>query len=93
LLAGIRWILKEDLIVKPPVIELLLSPGCPATEETMKMVEAVLDELGLKVNVSEVVVKTSQEARDSRFLGSPSIRLDGKDIEPGSENRQNYGLQ
>lgn len=57
------------------------------------MVKAVLSELGLEASVSEVVVNTDQEARDLKFLGSPSIRVNGRDIEPGAEEQQNYGLQ
>ena len=57
------------------------------------MVKAVLSELGLEASVSEVVVNTDQEARDLKFLGSPSIRVNGRDVEPGAEEQQNYGLQ
>jgi len=27
-----------------------------------------------------------------QFLGSPSIRFNGRDIEPGADERQDYGL-
>jgi len=57
------------------------------------MVKAVLSELGIEASVSEVVVNTDQEARDLKFLGSPSIRVNGRDIEPGAEEQQNHGLQ
>lgn len=76
-----------------PRIDLLFSPRCGVTKSTSIMVKAVLSELGLEASVSEVVVNTDQEARDLKFLGSPSIRVNGRDIEPRAEEQQNYGLQ
>ncbi|NVM21558.1 MAG: hypothetical protein HWN68_07245 [Desulfobacterales bacterium] len=76
-----------------PRIDLLFSPRCGVTKSTSIMVRDVLSELGLEAGVSEVVVNTHQKAMDLRFLGSPSIRVNGSDIEPGAEEQQNYGLQ
>jgi len=76
-----------------PRIDLLFSPRCGVTKSTSIMVKAVLSELGIEASVSEVVVNTDQEARDLKFLGSPSIRVNGRDIEPGAEEQQNHGLQ
>jgi hypothetical protein len=74
-------------------IELLLSPGCAAVEAASKLVEEVLSELGLKADVSEIMVNTLEQARALKFLGSPSIRVNGIDIEPGTGHRLDYGLQ
>jgi hypothetical protein len=74
-------------------IELLLSPGCAAIEAATKLVEEVLSELGLRADISEIMVSTLEQARALEFLGSPSIRVNGSDIEPGAGHRQDYGLQ
>ena len=39
-----------------------------------------------------VNVANSDAAERERFLGSPSIRVDGRDIEPGAEVRADYAL-
>ena len=73
-------------------VELIFSPGCGAIESTMTMVEEAVRELDLAADVSEIIVDTEQKARELKFLGSPSIRVNGRDVEPGAEERQDYGL-
>ena len=74
-------------------IDLLFSPRCGVTKTTLMLVKAVLSELGMEASISEVIVNTELMARDLRFLGSPSIRVNERDIEPGAEELHNYGLQ
>lgn len=73
-------------------LELLFAPGCGAIENTVTMVKEALRELDLAVDVSEIMVDTEEKARELQFLGSPSIRFNGRDIEPGADERQDYGL-
>ena len=56
------------------------------------MVNEVLKELKSDAIVTEVMVDTEEKARELKFLGSPSIRFNGRDIEPGADERQDYGL-
>ncbi len=75
-----------------PKLELLFAPGCGAIEGTVAMVNATLRELDLPAEVSEIMVDTGEKARELRFLGSPSIRVNGHDAEPGAEQRQDFGM-
>ena len=75
-----------------PKLELLFAPGCEAIEGTVAMVNEVLRELKSDAIVTEVMVDTEEKTRQLKFLGSPSIRVNGFDIEPGAEQRQDYGL-
>jgi hypothetical protein len=75
-----------------PRLELLFAPGCEAIEGTVAMVNETLRELDLAAEVSEIMVDTEEKARGLKFLGSPSIRFNGRDIEPGADQRQDYGL-
>lgn len=38
-------------------------------------------------------VESAEDAVAARFLGSPTIRIDGVDIEPGAGQRSDYGLK
>ena len=38
-------------------------------------------------------VETIGDAERERFLGPPSVRVDGYDIEPGADARTDYGLK
>ncbi len=73
-------------------IEVLYFEGCPHLEPTLSLAREVLAELGLATEVREVEVRTPEDAERLRFLGSPSVRVDGKDIEPGAASRTEYAL-
>ena len=75
-----------------PRLELLFAPGCEAIEGTVAMVNETLRELDLAAEVSEIMVDTVEKARKLRFLGSPSIRVNGHDIEAGAGDSHDYGL-
>ena len=80
------------MTVSVPKLDLLFSPGCGAIEGTVAMVNEVLRDLKSDAIVTEVMVDTEEKARELKFLGSPSIRFNGRDIEPGADERQDYGL-
>jgi hypothetical protein len=80
------------MTVSVPKLELLFAPGCEAIEGTVAMVNEVLRELKSDAIVTEVMVDTEEKTRQLKFLGSPSIRVNGLDIEPGADQRRDYGL-
>ncbi|HKY36587.1 MAG TPA: hypothetical protein VJN18_11645 [Polyangiaceae bacterium] len=76
-------------------IEILYFDGCPGWREALERVhEAITQEgLGDVVAVRLLAVQTDEQAIEERFLGSPSVRLDGHDIEPDADERNRFGLQ
>ena len=74
------------------MIEVLYFEGCPNLEPTLSLSSEVLGQLKLSADVREVEVRTPEDAERLRFLGSPSVRVDGKDIEPGADSRTEYAL-
>ncbi|MEN8183064.1 MAG: hypothetical protein ABFS46_11075 [Myxococcota bacterium] len=65
-----------------PMIEVLFFDGCPNQEPTLELAREVVRELGIEAEIREVRVRDSDEAQRLRFLGSPSVRVDGVDIDP-----------
>ncbi len=65
-------------------IELLYFEDCPCWTDTRKLVEEVLAEKGIDAEIELVNVESNEQAQRVRFIGSPSLRVDGKDIEPGA---------
>ena len=48
----------------------------------------MLSESGVDPEVMEVrQVETDEQAREEGFVGSPTIRIDGRDVEPSSGER------
>ena len=64
------------------IIEVLYIPGCPHHQPTVERVRHVLASESLTNEVREVPVKTEGEAQSLRFPGSPTVRVNGRDIEP-----------
>jgi hypothetical protein len=64
-------------------VELLFWDGCPSHPKALADLHEAMRELGLDpsaVLVSEV--RDEADAERERFVGSPTIRIDGRDIKP-----------
>jgi hypothetical protein len=69
-----------------PAIELLWWEGCPSTPEALSGLRAAMTELGLDPDAVEVREITSHEqAERERFAGSPTIRVNGRDVQPPAD--------
>lgn len=73
-------------------IEMLFAPGCGSVESTRAMVAAIVADSGRDIAVRETVVSEPGQAKDMRFLGSPSVRVNGTDIDPEALVRTDFGL-
>lgn len=73
-------------------VELLYFDGCPGYEALRPRVERMLAERGLD-GLDLVPIGSIEEAEASRFLGSPTLRVDGRDVEPGAAERADFGLK
>jgi hypothetical protein len=70
------------------VIELLYWEGCPSCTEAKSLVEQILRELGRDDEIVMTEVTSDEEAERLQFPGSPTIRVDGRDIDPlGKDGR------
>ena len=63
-------------------IEVLYSPGCPNYLPVVEQVERVLSSESLQAEIRSIAIRTDAEAKELMFPGSPTIRVDGEDIEP-----------
>lgn len=74
-------------------IELLYFDGCPSHERLLPRLQQLLGELGITDEVRLTRVDSSEAAVAHRFLGSPTVRVDGRDIDPGASARTDFGLE
>ena len=73
-------------------VEVLFFDGCPNHEPTVQLARDLVAGLGTAAEVREIAVEEHEEAETLRFLGSPSVRVNGRDIEPGMEDRTDFTL-
>jgi hypothetical protein len=67
--------------------------GCPSYEQLLDHLPRVLEDAGITTPITFREISDSDEAERERFLGSPTIRVDGRDVEPGAEGRTDYGFK
>src|SRR5262249_31322795 len=66
-----------------PKIELYFWAGCPSHPEALELLEAVLAERGIEAAIEVREVFTHEQAEELSFPGSPTILVDGRDVDPG----------
>jgi hypothetical protein len=75
-----------------PLVEILYFDGCPNHDDARALVERIGRELGMDPELRLVNVADEETARRLRFLGSPTIRVAGVDVDPRAEERDEYVL-
>jgi len=73
-------------------IKILYSEGCANTPPTVELIGNMAQELNIPVNIKMVIVGSEEQARKMRFLGSPTVQIEGFDIEPSARDSIAFGL-
>jgi hypothetical protein len=63
-------------------VEFLYWEGCPSYPEARELREEVLQAEGADAEIRIREVLTREDAVALRFPGSPTIRIDGRDVDP-----------
>ena len=72
------------------MIEVLYVRDCPHYPGTLALVERVRAELGIDTELRTSLIVDQAAADYARFCGSPTVWVDGRDVEPGSEPATEY---
>ncbi|NOZ72789.1 MAG: hypothetical protein GXP38_12910 [Chloroflexi bacterium] len=73
-------------------IDVLYFEGCPNHKPTVQRVKDVLVRLGIGAEVNEVEVTPKDDPATLKFIGSPTVLIDGQDIDPAQRHGANYGF-
>ena len=74
------------------LVEILYFDDCPNWPGVAAAADRLARELGAEVDVRLVRLARAEEAARVRFLGSPTVRVDGRDVEPGAGERRDFAL-
>ena len=72
-------------------VEMLYFDGCPGHEQLLPVVARLAAEFDAVVIAR--AIETPEHAHTARFLGSPTVRVDGCDVEPGADERTDFGMK
>jgi len=54
-------------------------------------IRALADVLSVPIRVREIAVESEEDARANRCLGSPTVLINGKDVEPTARGLTSFG--
>ena len=73
-------------------IDILYFDGCPNHLPTTELVREVVRALGVDAMVREVEVRNSDDAARLRFFGSPTVQVNGLDVDPAVRSSVDYSF-
>ena len=65
-------------------VEVLYVHGCPHYPAVLALVERVRADLGVDAELRSILVGDHEAAERARFPGSPTVRVDGRDVDPAA---------
>ena len=74
-------------------VEVLYSDGCPNHETLLPHLRELLVSASVDSEVALRRVESAEIAETECFLGLPSVRVNGHDVDPGAAERTDYGLK
>jgi hypothetical protein len=76
-----------------PVIEVLYVQHCPNFSATLALIQRVATDLGIDAEVQTIMITDQAAAERAQFVGSPTVRVDGRDVDPEGELAGEYTLE
>lgn len=73
-------------------IQLFHTADCHAWKESLSLLEDALKTKGVEVKYEVILVETEDQARDYKFIGSPTILINGIDVDPLVKNVKTYSV-
>ncbi len=71
-------------------IELLYFDGCPNHKKAFALLQDILRDASVSASIERIEIKSDEEAERHKFVGSPTIRVNGVDVHP-IKGRPRYG--
>jgi hypothetical protein len=73
-------------------VRVLYTNRCPNLEPTIDLIQKIGGDLGLDLEIDKVLVAAREEAEELRCIGSPTVQINGVDIDPGARDSIRFGL-
>lgn len=73
-------------------VKVLSIEGCGGAEDTVKLVNETASQMGIEIEFDHIIIQNQDDARTHRHLGSPTVQVNGLDIEPEARTVQRFGL-
>lgn len=73
-------------------VEMLHTEGCPNAADYLPRLRQLVADAGVTEPVRVRLIADPEQAQREGFLGSPTVRVNGRDVDPSSDERRDHGL-
>ncbi len=73
-------------------IDFLFWEDCPSHPQALERLREVMADEGIEAPIEMIDVLTDEQARELKFPGSPTIRVDGADVDPAGAAQMDFAL-
>ena len=73
-------------------VEVLYVSDCPSHPAAVQLITDALAAEGVATDIREVLVRDERMAGELKFVGSPTIRINGRDIAEESQTGRSFAL-
>ncbi|MBA3375112.1 MAG: hypothetical protein H0U00_04760 [Actinobacteria bacterium] len=77
---------------RPVRVEILAREDCHCRGMARIVVERAAEDVGIPVDLTVIDVTSLSQAKKRGFLGSPTVRVNGLDVEPGTNGSKDVTL-
>jgi hypothetical protein len=74
-------------------IEVLYFDDCPSHEALLPRLRELMAQAGVDAPVQLKHIESVEAAEHERSLGSPTLRINGRDVDPTASERTDFGLK
>lgn len=82
--------MRTDDLQENVDVTVLYTEGCPHTNPALEMINSTAINSNIFINLRTILINTQKQAEEHRFLGSPTIQVNGLDIEPAAREAKYF---
>jgi len=73
-------------------IRILYTDGCDNTPPTIELVKKTASGMGIDIDLETIKVEDQKQAETQKFLGSPTVQVNGLDVDPSARSLKAFGF-
>ena len=62
------------------------------TERAVALIKEYARKIDVDINIQRVLVKTDEDVQRHKFIGSPTVRINGLDVDRNARSATQYGF-
>jgi 3'-phosphoadenosine 5'-phosphosulfate sulfotransferase (PAPS reductase)/FAD synthetase len=73
-------------------VRVLYTGGCDHTPPTIDLVKNTASEMGIDIDLKTIEIQNQEQAKSQKFLGSPTVQVNGMDVDPSARSLNAFGF-